>query len=137
MMKINLAVISSAALLCFVTAALALDQPPQIIERTVAAGNKTQISQYHQLRTDCAPLGKVVVRITTPPKNGTVEIEDGEVVPNFEKDNILFSCNGKKVSGSRLLYTSSENFVGKDAVEVEAFFPQGSSRKEKYIITVK
>ena len=117
--------------------AIAVEQPAQIFERTVASFNKTQLSQYHQLKTDCTALGKVVVRITAQPKNGSAEVEEGEVVPNIDKDSIYFSCNGKKVTGSRLIYTSAENFVGKDSIEIEAFFPQGSSRKEKYIITVK
>ncbi len=117
--------------------AAAQDKPAQLYERTVASEVRAQISTLILVKTDCSTGGDITVKVTAPAKSGTIDIEPGLVVPAFAKDSIYFGCNGKPAPGVKVFYKGNAGFVGADRVELDVFYPNGTYRRNRFLITVK
>lgn len=115
----------------------ALEKAAELQERVTASGMKTRLSSHYFLQADCTSGGDIAVRVTTPAKQGKVEVEDQPVVISYPKDSTYAVCNGKSVDGKVIFYKSNDAFVGKDEVDAEVFFPNGTSRKLRILINVK
>ena len=92
---------------------------------------------YYSVTPDCKPSGTITVRILKQPSHGTLEIEPGKGFPAYAADNIRSKCNTQEVEVTRLWYKSKADFKGRDQVQTEAFFSNGSSMKATLQITVK
>jgi len=81
---------------------------------TVPSGVKTQVAQHNAYNQDCVAQ-HVVVKITTPPANGTVTTaEESKVVPQFAKLGGPQSCAGHTMPTAVVYYQSKPNFKGTD-----------------------
>ncbi len=75
-------------------------------------------------------------KILRMPGRGTVAVENGEVYPNFSKDNVRYDCNKKKVAGTQLLYESVGAFHGKDSFTIQVRYSNSNIRLFTYNIDV-
>jgi hypothetical protein len=81
---------------------------------TVPSGAKTQVAQHNAYNRDCVAQ-RVVVKITTPPVNGTVTIaEEDKVVQPVTKLGGPQSCVGHTMPTAVVYYQSRANFKGAD-----------------------
>ena len=81
---------------------------------TVPSGVKTQVAQHNAYNNECAAQ-HVVVKITTPPTNGTVTAaEESKVVPQFARLGGPQSCAGHTMPTAVVYYRSKPDFKGTD-----------------------
>jgi hypothetical protein len=101
--------------LCFVLALAALAPAMAAsLSATVPSGVKTQVAQHNAYNGDCAPQ-HVVVKITTPPANGTVTTaEESKVAPPVARLGGSQSCAGHTIPTAVVYYRSKPNFKGTD-----------------------
>ncbi|MCP8940024.1 hypothetical protein NK718_15970 [Alsobacter sp. SYSU M60028] len=116
----------------------ALAQSPRsTLERTVLGGTRANVSSHFLMLPDCTSGGDVAARVTKAPKHGDVVIEPAAVVASYEKDTSFAQCNAKSVPGIKIYYKANENYQGADGFEVLIFYPNGTTRENRYVITVK
>ena len=81
---------------------------------TVPSGVKTDVAEHSARNKDCVAQ-RVVVKITSPPANGTVTItEENKVVPPVGKLGGPQSCAGHTIPTAVVYYQSKPNFKGTD-----------------------
>jgi hypothetical protein len=81
---------------------------------TVPSGAKTQVAQHNAYDEDCVAQ-HVVVKITTPPANGTATTaQESKVVPQFAKLGGMQTCAGHTMPTAVVYYRSKPNFKGTD-----------------------
>jgi len=81
---------------------------------TVPAGVKTEVAEHSARNKDCAA-EHVVVKLTSPPANGTVTFtEENKVVPPVGKLGGPQSCAGHTIPTAVVYYQSKPNFKGTD-----------------------
>ena len=86
---------------------------------TVPSGVKTQVAQHNAYNNDCAAL-HVVVKITTPPQNGTVTTtRENKVVPQIARLGGLQTCAGHTMPTAVVYYRSKPNFKGTDQIRYQ------------------
>lgn len=66
-----------------------------------------------------------------------MEAEDQPIVISYPKDSPLATCNGKSIPGKVLMYQSNDGYTGKDGIQTEVFFANGTTRKLRILILVK
>src|SRR5260370_23122776 len=82
------------------------------VQRGAVSGEKQKIAHYIQVTPGCESTGYAVVRVVTPPAHGRVSLEQGEDYPSYNKDNVRYPCDLKKVPGMLVFYTSDPGYVG-------------------------
>jgi hypothetical protein len=81
---------------------------------TVPSGVKAQVAQHNAYNSDCVAQ-HVVVKITSPPANGTVTTaEESKVVPPFARLGGPQPCAGHTIPTAVVYYRSRPNFKGTD-----------------------
>jgi len=81
---------------------------------TAPSGVKTEVMEHSARNNDCASR-HVVVKITSPPVNGTVTIaQENKVVPSVGKLGGPQSCAGHTMPTAVVYYQSKPNFKGTD-----------------------
>jgi len=108
-----------------------------VVQRGAISGQKQQIAYFIQVTPSCDSLGYAVVRVVTPPAHGRLSTEQGQDYPAYNKDNIRFACDAKKVPATLLFYTSDPGYAGVDSATVEAVFADGGLMRRDYTISVK
>jgi hypothetical protein len=89
------------------------------LSATVRSGVKTQVAQHNAYNNDCAAL-HVVVKITTPPANGTVTTtRESKVVPLVARLGGLQTCAGHTMPTAVVYYRSKPNFKGTDQIRYQ------------------
>lgn len=132
---------SRIASLCFFLSACA-NTPgdasliPSIVVRGVDSGARQVVDSYYSVEPDCSNPGYPEIKILRMPGHGTVAVENGEVYPNFSKDNVRYDCNKKKVAGTQLLYESVGAFHGKDSFTIQVRYSNSNIRLFTYNIDV-
>jgi hypothetical protein len=106
--------------LCFVLVLAALTPAMAAwLTATVPSGVKTQVAQHNAYNNDCAAL-HVVVKITTPPQNGTVTTtRENKVVPQIARLGGLQTCAGHTMPTAVVYYRSKPNFKGTDQIRYQ------------------
>jgi hypothetical protein len=106
--------------LCFVLVLAALTPAMAAwLTATVPSGVKTQVAQHNAYNNDCAAL-HVVVKITTPPANGTVTTtRENKVVPQIARLGGLQTCAGHTMPTAVVYYRSKANFKGTDQIKYQ------------------
>jgi len=94
----------------------------QELTRYVISGKN--IILYFEHALDLPP-GEFDVRVLKYPEHGTVELVSTNGPANFPKDNPRSKCNGKKVKGINVIYKSSSDYAGPDAVYVMSYGESG------------
>jgi len=86
---------------------------------TVPSGANTQVAQHNAYDEDCVAQ-RVVVKITTPPANGTVTTaQESKVVPQFAKLGGAQTCAGHTMPTAVVYYRSKPNFKGTDQIKYQ------------------
>ena len=109
----------------------------QTFNRVVASGAKQKVGFYAALNPDCSATGDIQVRVTKQPEHGTIETAPEISFPSYPKDHVRFKCNEHKVKGVQVNYKSAEKYVGDDAFEVLALFPNGFAMEVHYDVSVR
>jgi hypothetical protein len=91
------------------------------LKATAPSGVKTEVMEHSARNNDCASQ-HVVVKITSPPVNGTVTItEENKVVPSVGKLGGPQSCAGHTMPTAVVYYQSKPNFKGTDQFKYQRF----------------
>jgi hypothetical protein len=86
---------------------------------TVPSGVKMQVAQHNAYNNDCAAQ-HVVVKITTPPANGTVTTtRENKVVPQIARLGGLQTCAGHTMPTAVVSYRSKPNFKSTDQIRYQ------------------
>ena len=85
-----------AALLLAAPAAQAQELKTFSTKAVVLADTKTQVGRIIMLEPDCEVI-PLTVRITKQPKNGKLELEEGDTFPHYAKDNPRAQCNTRRI----------------------------------------
>jgi hypothetical protein len=106
--------------LCFVLVLAALTPAMAAwLTATAPSGVKTQVAQHNAYNNDCAAQ-HVVVKITTPPANGTVTTtRENKVVPQVARLGGLQTCAGHTMPTAVVYYRSKPNFKGTDQIRYQ------------------
>jgi len=105
--------------------------------KTVIAGKPFRLDFAYSTNPDCATTGDVVIRVTSPPSNGSVAISKSSVSPNFPASNIRSACNARRVPGTIATYVARRGYTGPDTVSLEMIFPSGVHRQQTYYLMVR
>jgi hypothetical protein len=80
---------------------------------------------------DCPGVGPALVATVRVLRSGrhfsvgAVNIAAATLFPRYLKENLRYKCNQHKVEGVQINYTSTENYIGDDALELLVLFPTG------------
>ena len=117
---------------------LLLSALPAIAQtKTVIAGKPFRLYAAYSTNPDCSATGDVVIRVTSPPSNGSVSIGRGSVFPNFPESNVRSACNRRRVPGTIATYTARRGYAGPDSVSLEIIYPSGDQRQASYNLMVR
>jgi len=105
--------------------------------KTVIAGKPFKLYQAYSTNPDCSSSGDVVIRVTSPPSNGSVSIARGGVFPNFPASNVRSACNRRRVPGTIATYTARRGYAGPDSLSIEMIYPSGDQRQASYNLMVR
>ena len=105
--------------------------------RVVASGTNQRIGFFYAVNPDCSANGDINIRVTKQPEHGTVETAAATDSPNFERENIRYRCNQKKVRGQQVNYKSAEKYIGSDTLELLVVFPGGFGQEVHFNINVR
>jgi len=84
------------------------------LSSTAPSGVKTQVAQHNAYNRDCVAQ-HVVLKITTPPANGTATVaQENKVVPEVARLGGPQSCAGHTIPTAVVYYRSKPNFKGTD-----------------------
>jgi len=109
---------------------------PSVVVRGVDSGVRQDIDNYYSVEPDCSNEGYPEIRVIRNPDHGSAESHSAEVYPSFNKDNVRYECNKKKVASSQLTYQSAPGFHGKDTLTIEVRYVHGNFRLVTYSINV-
>jgi hypothetical protein len=108
------------------------------VTRSVPVGTKQQnIYHWGSVHPDCTPAGLPTVRVTGTPSHGTVSLRRATGFSNFPANNQRYRCNLKRTPVVELLYTPQTGFTGSDYLMTDSIFPDGTSRQDKFTISVR
>jgi hypothetical protein len=139
--KSNVWSLARIASLCFFISACA-DTPsgatlkPTIIVRGVDSSTRQVVDSYYSVEPDCSNPGYPEIKFLRMPNHGTVAVENGEVYPNFSKDNVRYDCNKKRVATSQITYESVAGFHGSDSFTIQVRFNNSNLRLVTYNVDV-
>jgi hypothetical protein len=105
--------------------------------KTVVAGKPFKLHWASSTNPDCSSAGDVVIRVVSPPSNGSVAIGRGGVFPNFPELNLRSACNRRRVPGTIATYTAQRGYTGSDSVSLEVIYPSGETRQASYSLMVR
>lgn len=107
-----------------------------IVHRTTSAGATLLLASPQALDPSCAPLGDIVVKVTSAPDHGTVHVAAGSAYSNFQPGDPPFMCNARKSPATLITYQAAAGYTGPDVAVVRIFFPDGHAPTIRYDITV-
>ncbi len=105
--------------------------------RTVIAGKPFKLHWAYATNPDCSASGDVVIRVVSPPSNGSVAIGRSGVFPNFPESNVRSACNRRRVPATIATYTARRGYTGSDSVSLETIYPSGEVRQVSYSLMVR
>ena len=108
--------------------------PAVSLSRNALSGNEVQISAMNFVNVDCSSGPVPNVRVVTPPKNGSVRLDQTTITVDRPKDNARAHCNGKSVKAMGVYYKSSSGFNGNDEVVFDTDFLEGTVWR--YVVTI-
>jgi hypothetical protein len=118
--------------------ALLLSTPSAIAQtKTVIAGKPFKLHWAYSINPDCSSAGDAVIRITSPPANGSITVSRGGVFPTFPDSNVRSACNRRRVPGTIATYTARRGYTGSDTVSLEVIFPSGNQQQASYYLHVR
>lgn len=104
---------------------------------TVFSGNELRLYLLNYVNGDCTSGVRPDVHVVTQPANGTVRLEPVPVTVERAATDSLSKCNGKKVDGVAVLYTSKFAYVGLDKLVLETDYHTGNIRRYEAVIDVR
>lgn len=105
--------------------------------RFVPSGVERMLGFLYALKPDCSALGPVVVRKTTEPIHGTIEVVQSEGTSTYKPDSKYFKCNDNPVPGVVINYKSADDYVGPDNFRVLVLYPSGLAHEVIYKVLVR
>ena len=85
---------------------------------TAISGSRTIIYQSLFAHPDCTVAAVPRLKILDGGKHGKIEITHEKVFPNYERSNLRFKCNGRKIEGAVVYYTPDAKFTGTDKIRL-------------------
>ncbi|MFE1602265.1 4-aminobutyrate aminotransferase [Methylobacterium sp. ID0610] len=107
---------------CAVLAGPALAQSAKTLERSVASGKQIRLLAVPNLKKDCSLGPQPELKVTTPPKNGSLIQRAGRM-----KTPATYRCPNVEATIQAVFYESKAGFTGTDEVTVEVKSPDGST----------
>jgi hypothetical protein len=104
---------------------------------TVFSGNELRLYVMNHLNNDCSSGLRPDVHVVVQPANGTVRLEPTTITVDRAATDPFAKCNGKKVDGMAVLYTSKFAYVGLDKLVLETDFHSGTVRRYEALIDVR
>lgn len=104
---------------------------------TVFSGNELRLYTMNYVNSDCTSGLRPDVHVVTQPANGTVRLDPVPVTVARAPSDSLSKCNGKKVDGVAVLYTSKFAYVGVDKLVIETDYHTGNIRRYEVVIDVR
>lgn len=105
--------------------------------KVVLSGRPLKVDTYGSLNPECVSTGAVIIRVLEQPRHGQVETKKAMDFSTFPKANIRAHCNTKRTPATQVVYISSPGYIGSDTFQVEAIFPNGSTRTTRYSLDVR
>lgn len=109
----------------------------QHLTMTAISGRPLKLNFSNTTNPDCTAVGETVVKLTQEPQHGRVTISKASDFPSFQKKNVRYTCNKKRVSGTKTVYVSERGFTGTDHASIEIIFATGSTARRSYTINVR
>jgi hypothetical protein len=97
----------------------------ETLKRVVASGITNQLAFFITLNPDCTSRGDIVVRIINKPAHGSVEAFATSAYLRASQVGQHPKCGQTKVKGIALNYKAENRYVGDDALDIVAFYPDG------------
>jgi hypothetical protein len=97
----------------------------------VASGQMKQIAVFGDVTPACTN-GKVTIRLTDKPLNGTLSSKLGTIPAGALK-----RCPDLMVKAAAVFYKSNPGFEGKDRAVIEIVTEKGQSERHEFVITVQ
>ena len=115
----------------------ALDATSKEVRRSAFNGNEVGLTVFYSVNPDCSSGPLVDVRIVKPPANGEITFQEMAARVEYPKEHFRAHCNGQTVNAVKALYTSHENFVGIDRMQIEVAYKTGYVRRYSVIMDVR
>ena len=123
--------------IAIIAALLLMPAAAQAQHLTAISGKPLKLNFANSTNPDCTPVGEMVVRLTQAPQHGRVTISKADDFPSFAKNNVRYTCNKRRVAGTKTVYVSEPGYVGTDSAAIEIIFPTGATARRAYTINVK
>ena len=118
-------------------AATAQNKNANVAIRGAISGEKQKIQFIYFINPDCTSAGLVKISVTEVPAHGSVTTEPLSDFPAFEKENVRFVCNTRRVAGLQVFYQSEPGFVGSDKLTIDVVYPNGLIQRVLYGVIVR
>jgi hypothetical protein len=105
--------------------------------KVVLNGKALKVDTYGSLNPECVSTGSTSIRVLEQPKHGQVDLKNAMDFSTYPKENIRVHCNAKRTPATQVFYTPSSGYKGPDTFQVEAVFPNGSTRIARYSLDVR
>jgi len=96
---------------------------------TVPSGVRTEITTHMRYDSQCRP-DAVMIRVITPPQNGTVTSEQKSMVVSEKSERGIQQqtpCVGRTMQGVAVYYQSNPGFTGQDSFRYQRINPRDSA----------
>ena len=104
---------------------------------TVFSGNELRLYVMNLVNKDCTSGARPDVHVVLQPANGTVRAEPVLYTVDRPASDPNSRCNGRKVNGLAVFYTSNAGYVGIEKVVLETDFHTGNIRRYEALIDVR
>jgi hypothetical protein len=104
---------------------------------TAFSGNELRLYVMNQVNADCTSGLRPDVHVVNPPANGSIRMEPVAQTVDRVATDPMAKCNGKKVDGLAVFYTSKFAYVGLDKLVLEADFHTGNIRRYEVLLEVR
>jgi hypothetical protein len=106
-------------------------------DKSVLSGKSIEIETYRHLLADCGNAGYVEIKVTQPPRGGSVKFARGNSFSAFAADNARAKCNSRKSPSVTVTYQARKDFSGPDEFNYEVFWVDGDVWKRSAKISVR
>lgn len=120
-----------AALALAVAAAPAAAQTQLFRSDAAVTGKPTRLYVLPALKKDCSTGALGEIRVTTPPKSGTLAVQKRKL-----KTPASYRCPNVETEVQAVFYQSNPKFTGSDEVVIEVKTPDGDLQRTTIRITV-
>jgi hypothetical protein len=103
----------------------------------VDAGQTIHYGPFVQMNPDCSLHGNATAKVTSRPRHGKAFVAQREGNVRYPPDSGYPQCNGRRVTGTMVVYVPNRGFRGEDRLKFIMIVPGGERRNYDFRLVVQ